>query len=252
MRTPLIAGNWKMHNTRREATDLVKALTFQLADIQGVEIAVAPPFTALETVAHAVEGTVLHLAAQHVFWTTEGAYTGEISPRMLKDLGCRYVIIGHSERRRYFGETDKSVGRRLTAVLGEGMRPICCVGETLEEREQNHTFGVIETQLREGLKDVATQHLDELVIAYEPVWAIGTGKTARPEQANEVHTFIRGVLSARHGETAGRVRILYGGSVTPENISALMAEPEIDGALVGGASLKADAFASIVRYRRAE
>lgn len=248
MRMPFIAGNWKMHKTRQEAVELVSALKSLVAGVTGVEIAVAPPFTALHAVAEVVEGSNIALAAQNCFWESEGAYTGEVSPRMLQEIGCRYVIIGHSERRQYFGETNATVAKRLQAALAHGLRPICCVGETLEEREANQTFAVIETQINEGLQPVAPQQVTELVIAYEPVWAIGTGKTATPAQANEVHGFIRDLLRKRYGERAEEVRIQYGGSVKPENIAALMAESDIDGALVGGASLQADSFARIVQY----
>jgi triosephosphate isomerase len=249
MRIPFIAGNWKMYKTRQAAVELVTALKPLVRDVSGVEIAVAPPFTALSSVAVALAGSNIALAAQNLFWEAEGAYTGEISPLLLKDIGCQYVIIGHSERRQYFGETNKTVHKRIRAALTHGLRPICCVGETLAEREGNQTFVVIEQQVTEGLETVSSAEIEQLVIAYEPVWAIGTGKTATPAQANEVHAFIRALLQKQYGAKADQVRIQYGGSVKPENVAALMAESDIDGALVGGASLTADSFARIVKYR---
>lgn len=247
MRRPFVAGNWKMHKTVEEALELVTELKRLLADVTEVEIAVAPPFTALYAVGQALAGSQIGLAAQNVFWEREGAYTGEVSPRMLQALGCKYVIIGHSERRQHFGETDETIKKRIRAAWSFGLRPICCIGETLEQREANRTLAVVERQLRAALEAVPEAEVERLVIAYEPVWAIGTGKTASPGQANEVHSFIRELLRKRYRQRADRVRIQYGGSVSPENIAALMAQPEIDGALVGGASLKAETFSRIVR-----
>ncbi len=248
MRRPFIAGNWKMYKTRQAAVELVTALKSLVQDVTEVEIAVAPPFTALQAVAEVIKGSNILLAGQNLFWEAEGAFTGEISPLMLKDVGCQYVIIGHSERRQYFGETNETVSKRIQAALRHGLRPICCVGETLAEREGNQTFAVIEQQIREGLATVADTDISQVVIAYEPVWAIGTGKTATPAQANEVHGYIRELLKKQYGEKADQVRIQYGGSVKPDNVAALMAESDIDGALVGGASLTADSFARIVKY----
>ncbi|MGH7433217.1 MAG: triose-phosphate isomerase, partial [Candidatus Methylomirabilales bacterium] len=221
-----------------------------LAEIAGVDVVVCPPFTAMQAVAEALKGSRIGLGAQNMHWEGEGAYTGEVSPVMLTDLGCRYVILGHSERRQYFGETDLNVNRKVRAALRHHLAPILCVGETFGEREEGRTFPVVEGQLRGGLSDIPPQAGEGIVVAYEPVWAIGTGHTATPEQAATVHAFIRKELGEVWGEAAGRaVRILYGGSVKPDNIDALMAAPEIDGALVGGASLKADAFARIVHFK---
>ena len=250
MRKPLIAGNWKMYQTTGQAVALVERLRALLAEIAGVDVVVCPPFTAMQAVAEALEGSRIGLGAQNMHWEGEGAYTGEVSPVMLTDLGCRYVILGHSERRQHFGETDLNVNRKVRAALRHHLAPILCVGETFGEREEGRTFPVVEGQLRGGLSDIPPQAGEGIVVAYEPVWAIGTGHTATPEQAATVHAFIRKQLGELWGEAAGRaVRILYGGSVKPDNMDALMAAPEIDGALVGGASLKADAFARIVHFK---
>ena len=249
MRTPLIAGNWKLFKTRAEAVDLVEGLKPLVKDVQGVEIVVAPVFTAINSVATAVAGSRIKVAAQDCYWEEEGAFTGEVSPKLLKDAGCSHVIIGHSERRQYFGETDQTVNRKTKAALAAGLTVLLCIGETLAEREAGSTFGVIETQLNGGLQDISNTALAQVVIAYEPVWAIGTGKTASDEQAQEVHAFIRGLVAKLYSQaTAEGIRILYGGSVKPENVKGLMAQADIDGALVGGASLKADSFAGIVRF----
>ncbi len=249
-RLPFIAGNWKMNKTVGEALELVKALKISLMGIYGVEVAVAPPFTALYPVAQELKNSSIELAAQNLFWEEKGAFTGEVSPLMLKEIGCQYVIIGHSERRQYFGETDEMVNRKIRSAIRSDLKVIFCIGESLEEREEGKTFSVVERQLVEGLKGIDEERMGQIVIAYEPVWAIGTGRTASPEQAGEVHRFIRekieGLFSKR---TSERVRIQYGGSVTPENIKALMAEPGIDGALVGGASLQAESFTRIVRFK---
>jgi len=250
VRKPLIAGNWKMYQTTGQAVALVERLRALLAEIAGVDVVVCPPFTAMQAVAEALKGSRIGLGAQNMHWEGEGAYTGEVSPVMLTDLGCRYVILGHSERRQHFGETDLNVNRKVRAALRHHLAPILCVGETFGEREEGRTFPVVEGQLRGGLSDIPPQAGEGIVVAYEPVWAIGTGHTATPEQAATVHAFIRKQLGELWGEAAGRaVRILYGGSVKPDNIDALMAAPEIDGALVGGASLKADAFARIVHFK---
>ena len=249
-RLPFIAGNWKMNKTVGEALDLVRQLKASISRIEGVEVAVAPPFTALYAVCKELEGSTIRLAAQNLYWEEKGAYTGEVSPPMLKEVGCHDVILGHSERRQFFGETDESVNRKIKAALSQGLGIIFCIGETLKEREEGKTFSVIERQVTRGLKHIGKEEMKRIVIAYEPVWAIGTGKTATPEQAEEVHRFIReelGKLFSR--EIAEGVRIQYGGSVTPENIKGLMGQENIDGALVGGASLKSDSFSKIVRFK---
>jgi triosephosphate isomerase len=249
-RLPFMAGNWKMNKTVGEALNLVKELKASISGVQGVEVAVAPPYTALYAVHRELEGSTIHLAAQNLYWEEKGAFTGEVSPLMLKEVGCRYVIIGHSERRQFFGETDETVNRRIKAALVQGLRVIFCIGETLREREDGKTFSVIERQVEGGLKGFGEKEMKNMVVAYEPVWAIGTGKTATPEQAEEVHRFIRGKLEKLYSrETSEEIRIQYGGSVTPENIKGLMNQPNIDGALVGGASLKADSFSKIVRFK---
>jgi triosephosphate isomerase len=244
-RLPFIAGNWKMHKTLAEARALARDIRRGVAPARRAEVALAPPYTALAAVAEELAGSDIRLAAQNAFWEKQGAFTGAISPLMLADVGCHYVIIGHSERRQHFGETNATVNRRLKAVLDAGMAVILCVGETLQEREGGTTFEVVRTQLREGLAGVAAG-ADRLVIAYEPVWAIGTGKTATPQQAQEVHAFIRSLLREFMGPVAVATRIQYGGSVTPDNAATLLAQPDIDGALVGGASLKPELFLPII------
>jgi triosephosphate isomerase len=250
MRKPIIAGNWKMNMTVSEAVDFVSQLTPLVADVRETDIVIAPPFTALQAVSREIDGSNIELAAQDVFWESSGAYTGEISPSMVKEVGCRYVIIGHSERRQYFGETNESVRRKIAASLAMGLCPIICVGEALEERESGKTFDVVKAQIVQCLEGFSRQEMEKIIIAYEPVWAIGTGKTATPQQAEEVHAFIREQLVniTHHGASEG-VRIQYGGSVNPDTISDLMVQPNIDGALVGGASLKADSFSSIVKFK---
>jgi triosephosphate isomerase len=244
-RRPFIAGNWKMHKTLAEARALARDIRQGVGPGRRAEVAVAPPYTALAAVAEELSGSDIRLAAQDSFWEKQGAYTGAISPVMLADVGCHYVIIGHSERRQHFGETNATVNRRLQAVLESGLAIILCVGETLNEREGGQTFEVVRTQLREGLAGVAAGP-DRLVIAYEPVWAIGTGKTATPQQAQEVHAFIRSLLREFMGPEAEAIRIQYGGSVTPDNAASLLGQPDIDGALVGGASLKPELFLPII------
>jgi triosephosphate isomerase len=249
-RLPFIAGNWKMNKTVGEALDLIRELKADISRVKTVEVAVAPPFTALHAVHKELEGSPIHLAAQNLYWEEKGAFTGEVSSFMLKEVGCHYVIIGHSERRQLFGETDETVNRRIKAALAQGLKVIFCMGETLKEREEGKTFSVIERQVEGGLKGLGDQEMENMVIAYEPVWAIGTGKTATPEQAEEVHRFIRGKLAKLYSrEVSEEIRIQYGGSVTPENIKGLMNQPNIDGALVGGASLKAESFSKIVRFK---
>jgi triosephosphate isomerase len=295
-RLPFIAGNWKMNKTIEEALDLVRQLKTSISKTEGVEVAVAPPFTALYAVHKELENTSIRLAAQNLFWEEKGAFTGEVSPLMLKEVGCHYVILGHSERRQFFGETDEAVNRKVKTALGQDLKVIFCIGETLKEREEGKTFSVIERrqffgetdeavnrkvktalgqdlkvifcigetlkereegktfsvierQVAGGLKDVGSKEMKSIVLAYEPIWAIGTGKTATPQQAEEVHRFIRERLERLFSrEIAEGVRIQYGGSVTPENIKGLMSQENIDGALVGGASLKSDTFSKIVRF----
>ena len=250
IRTPLIAGNWKMYLNRAEAVRLAAAVAAASDGVTDREVMIAPAFTALAAVAKAVRGTVVKVAAQNVAWEKEGAFTGEVSPLMLLDAGAEMVIIGHSERRHILGEDNAMINRRLRAALQHGLRPILCVGETLAEREAGSTFTVVEEQLAQGLAGVTPAQMDSVVIAYEPVWAIGTGKTASNEQAQEAHAFIRAVLSRFYEKTlAERVRILYGGSVKPENVDSLMAQADIDGVLVGGASLNAGAFERIIHFQ---
>jgi triosephosphate isomerase len=249
-RLPFIAGNWKMNKTVGEALDLVRELKTAISGVKEVEVAVAPPFTALDAVRKEIEGSSIRLAAQNLYWEEKGAFTGEISPPMLKEVGCQYVIIGHSERRQLFGESDETVNRRINAALAKGLKVIFCIGETLKEREEGRTFSVIERQIEGGMKGLGGKEMTNMVIAYEPVWAIGTGKTATPEQAEEVHRFIREKVEKLYSrQVSEEIRIQYGGSVTPENIKGLMSQPDIDGALVGGASLKAESFSKIVRFK---
>ena len=249
-RLPLIAGNWKMNKTVEEALDLVRQLKTALSGVKGVEVAVAPPFTALYAVQKELKGSAILLAAQNLYWEEKGAFTGEISPPMLREIGVQFVILGHSERRQFFGETDDTVNRRIRSALTQHLKPIFCVGELLKEREDGKTFAVLERQIDGGLKGITEKEMGNLVIAYEPVWAIGTGKTATPQQAEEVHRFIRERLRKLYsGELAESIRIQYGGSVTPENVKGLMEQGDIDGALVGGASLKPETFSKIVRFK---
>ena len=249
-RLPFMAGNWKMNKTVGEAIDLVRELKTAISGVKAVEVAVAPPFTALYAVRKELDGSSIGLAAQNLYWEEKGAFTGEVSALMLKEVGCHYVIIGHSERRQFFGETDETVNRRIKAALAQGLKVIFCIGETLKEREEGKTFSVIEKQVEGGLKGLGDQEMRNMVIAYEPVWAIGTGMTATPEQAEEVHRFIRGKIEKLYSrEVSEEIRIQYGGSVTPENVKGLMNQPDIDGALVGGASLKAESFSKIVRFK---
>jgi triosephosphate isomerase len=233
-----------------EAIALAKAVRAGLDERSALrDVLVAPPFTALTAVAEALRGSSVLLGAQNMHWEKEGAFTGEVSPLMLRDAGCSHVILGHSERRHVFGETDEDVSRKTRAALDNGLTPIVCIGELLAERESNRTLEVVERQLEHGLRLVTPDELARSVVAYEPVWAIGTGRTATPQQAQDVHAFVRKRMARSHGDAvAAAVRILYGGSVKPENIAELMAESDIDGALVGGACLKADSFLKIVRY----
>lgn len=239
-----------MNKTVGEAIELVKQLKALILGVKGVEVVVAPPFTALFAVKRELNGSQIELSAQNLHWEEKGAYTGEISPLMLKDIGCKYVIIGHSERRQFFGEDDEIVNRKVKSAIKHGLKPIFCVGETLKERQEGKTFDVIERQIEIGLREIRFEDLYKIVIAYEPVWAIGTGKTATPEQAEEVHQFIRKkVEHIFSGEISQQLRIQYGGSVTPENIKGLMAKKNIDGVLVGGASLNAETFSKIVKFK---
>jgi len=252
-RRSIIAGNWKMNKTTAEAGDLAAKLVPLVSGVKDRDVVLAPPFTALQRVAEAIKGTNIALSAQNLFWEEKGAYTGEISAEMLLDLGCKYVIIGHSERRQHFGETDETVNKKLRQALNKGLLPIVCIGETLMEREAGKVNDVIERQITGGCKGMTAAEMQKVIIAYEPVWAIGTGKTATPEQAEEVHAFIRRKIKSLYGgDVADALRIQYGGSVTPENASLLMAMPDIDGALVGGASLKPESFAALVKFTQHE
>ncbi len=249
MRVPVIAGNWKMYKTADEAAAFVREFLLLVRDAGDVEIVLAPPFSSLAAVSALTRGTKVGVASQNVHFAEEGAYTGEVSPRMVRDTGAAYAIVGHSERRQYFAETDELVNRKVRAALAAGLVPILCLGEILTERESGRTIEVVERQIRAGLAEVPESAAGRILVAYEPVWAIGTGKTATPEQAQEVHAFLRGTLKKMWGDAAGNsVRILYGGSVKPENIAELMGREDIDGALVGGASLAAGSFAKIVKF----
>jgi triosephosphate isomerase len=253
MRIPFIAGNWKMYKTVNEAVVFVKELRIAVKDVGEVAIVVAPPFTAVHAVAEAARNTNIGVAAQDVYWEREGAFTGEVAPGMIKEAGAQYAIVGHSERRRLFGETDAIVNRKAMAAIGVGLTPIVCIGETLEEREREETLAVLDRQIKDGLDQLSAQQVATIVLAYEPVWAIGTGRTATAAQAGEAHAHIRKRLRQWFGgDAADQCHIIYGGSVKPDNIRELIAEPDVDGALVGGASLEVRSFADIVtRSRRA-
>ena len=247
MRKPIVAGNWKMNKSIDEAKQLTSDIKRDLAECLQVDVVLCPPFTALKAVGDVISGSVIKLGAQNMHWEKEGAFTGEISPTMLRDVYCHYVIIGHSERRAYFHETDENVNRKVKAALAVSLRPIVCVGETLEQRKTDQTKRIIEKQVREGLSGVGDE-MSNVVVAYEPVWAIGTGLTATPAQAQEVHAFIRGILANLFGEhSAASVRIQYGGSVKPSNAKELFSAPDIDGGLIGGAALDARSFVEIVK-----
>ncbi len=249
MRTPFIAGNWKLYKTSKEAVEFITNLLPLIKDTINVEIAIAPVFTTLSIVQKALKGSNVKLASQDCFWEEEGAFTGAVSPKMLIDVGCSHVIIGHSERRQYFGETDLSVNNKIKSALKAGLTVIFCIGETLSEREQEKTLSVLKNQIEGGLSDLPYNKQANIIIAYEPVWAIGTGKTATDKEAQTAHEYIRKIVAKLFGNnSAAEIRIIYGGSVKPENISRLMEQPDIDGALVGGASLKTDTFAAIVNY----
>jgi triosephosphate isomerase (TIM) len=245
-RRPLVAGNWKMHRTGPEAVELIHQLRDGLPRGRA-EVMVAPPFTALESAARAIEGSGIALGAQNVHWEAQGPFTGEISAGMLRAVGCTHVIVGHSERRQLFGETDAMVSRKARAVLQAGMRPVVCIGETLAERDGGRTLDVCTAQLHGSLAGMAVEEMDRLVLAYEPVWAIGTGRNATPAQAQEVHAHVREALVRLFGRPVGAaMRVLYGGSVKGDNASELLGQPDVDGALVGGASLKAQEFLAII------
>ena len=247
-RKPIIAGNWKMYKTVAEAIALVNALKAEVAGVEKCEVVVCPPFTALAAVGPLLRGSAIQLGSQNIHWEKEGAFTGEISALMLKELSVRYAIVGHSERRQFFGETNEGVNQRARAALANQIRPIVCVGETLVQREANQTEEVVRGQVTASLAGLSKDDMLETVIAYEPVWAIGTGRNATPAQAQEVHALIRGLLAKMFGaEVAARVRLQYGGSVKPANARELLGQPDLDGALVGGASLKAADFAGIVK-----
>jgi triosephosphate isomerase len=251
MRIPFIAANWKMYKTVYEAVVFIKELRSAVKDVTDVEIVVAPPFSALHAAAEAARNTNIGIAAQNLHWEKEGAFTGEVSPGMVKEAGAEYVIVGHSERRRLFGETDAIVNRKAIAAIGVQLTPIVCVGETLDEREAGSTLAVLDRQLRDGLDSLSSDQIAELVLAYEPVWAIGTGRTATVAQAGEAHAHIRSRLKQWFGaDAAERCHVIYGGSVKPDNIRELVAEPDVDGALVGGASLDVKSFTDIVTKSR--
>ncbi|HHT06254.1 MAG TPA: triose-phosphate isomerase [Hydrogenispora sp.] len=248
MRKPIIAGNWKMYKTNTEAQALVNGLKEKTLP-EAVEVVLCPPFTALSTVAELIKGTAIGLGAQDLFWEDEGAYTGEVSPVMLKELGCTYVIIGHSERRQYFGETDETVNKKVKAALSHGLKPIICVGESLQQREAGETNAFVAGQVEKALDGLAPESIPQVVIAYEPIWAIGTGRSSSASDANEVIGMIRQTIAKKFdANLAAQVRIQYGGSVKPGNIKEFMGQAEIDGALVGGASLKAEDFFGIISY----
>ncbi|MAT59547.1 MAG: triose-phosphate isomerase [Ignavibacteriae bacterium] len=249
MRKMVIAGNWKMHGELNETVNLISGIKNLLEDYDlKCDVIVAPPFTSLETANTLVKDSQIKLSAQNMHFEDKGAFTGEISHSMLKSVGCEYVILGHSERRSIFGETDEIINKKIIKALSVGLNPIFCIGETLEEREANITEKVVETQIRKGLENVSESDLAKIIVAYEPVWAIGTGKVATPEQAQDVHYFIRNLISQMYSkETAENLTIQYGGSVKPDNAAGLLSKPDIDGALVGGACLKADSFVDIIK-----
>lgn len=248
MRKPIVAGNWKMNKTSAEAEVLAKGVLDAVAGVAGVDVVLCPPFTALDRVAGIVKGSHVGLGAQNMHWEASGAFTGEVSAQMLLTSGCQYVILGHSERRQFFGETDQTVNKRLTAALGVGLKPIVCVGETLEERKSEVTEKVVKKQVTRAFEGLSEKEAQGVVLAYEPIWAIGTGLTATPEQAEAVHAYIRGVLAQLYNNSVSQeVRIQYGGSVKPDNAPDLFGRPNIDGGLIGGAALDAGSFAAIVK-----
>ncbi len=254
MRKKIVAANWKMNMTQAEAASFVETLLREIGDVSDVEVVIVPPFTAIAKVSEALGSSeTIKIGAQNMYWERGGAFTGEISAAMLRDLFVRYVVLGHSERRQLLGETDEIVNRKVHAALEASLRPIVCIGETLEQRESGNVETVLSQQLRRSLSGVGARELNETVVAYEPVWAIGTGRTASPEQAQEAHAFIRRTLGEiSDGTTAAKIRIQYGGSVKPDNARTLMSQPDIDGALVGGASLDPRSFAQIVQGAKPE
>lgn len=250
MRKPFIAGNWKLNKTINEAVELVGALKKAVADVENIDIVIAPPFTALTILATKLAGCNIKLSGQNCYPEAAGAFTGEVSAEQLQDIGCEYVIIGHSERRQLFNESNEFINRKVKSALDAGLSAIVCIGETLEERENGEMYDVLTAQLQGGLSGLSAEQMQNVIIAYEPVWAIGTGKTASNDEAQEVHSFLRGLLQGTIDQpTALSTRIIYGGSVKPDNVDGLMSEDDIDGALVGGASLKAEDFARIVRFQ---
>jgi len=249
-RIPLIAGNWKMYKTCSEAVNTAERLAGLIPEGLKVDVMIAPAYTALFPVADVLRGSIIRLGAQNLHWEAEGAYTGEISASMLKSAGCSHVIIGHSERRQFFGETDESVNQKIRAAIDAGLVPVFCIGETEAQRDAGETFAVLDKQVQMGLEGFSLTDLEQLVVAYEPVWAIGTGKTATSTQAQEAHQYVRGLIETGFGDAlASGLRILYGGSVKPANVRELMDQPDVDGALVGGASLDPDTFIQIVTYQ---
>jgi triosephosphate isomerase len=249
MRKPVIAGNWKLFKKTAEALQLVQELSPLVKDVKDVEIVIAPSFTVLGPVRSLLFDSAISVAGQDCFWEEEGAYTGEVSPSMLVDAGCSHVIIGHSERRQLFADTDEKINKKIRAAIRAGLTAIFCIGETLQEREAGQTLAVLDCQIKKGLDNLIPDEIENVILAYEPVWAIGTGKTATAEQAQESHAFIRQLIAELYSKSlADGIRILYGGSVKPDNIRSLMLQPDIDGALVGGASLTAESFASIIRF----
>ena len=252
MRTPIVAGNWKMHKTVGDTVKFVKEFRSVVKDVTGVEIVIAPPFIAVHAAVEAARNSNIGVSAQDLYWERQGAFTGEVSAAMIAEAGAEYVIIGHSERRTLFGETDAMVNKKVAAAFGAGLTPIVCIGETLDQRERNETYAVLDRQIKGGLDGVTADQLAQLVVAYEPVWAIGTGRNATPAQAGEAHAHIRKRLQGWFGaDAADRCHVIYGGSVKPDNIAELVRHPDVDGALVGGASLEVGAFAEIVFRTRA-
>lgn len=244
-----MVANWKMHKTVKESVDFTRQLVGKLSESAKSDVVIAPPFTSLHPVAEELRDSAIYLSAQNLHWDEKGAYTGEVSAGMLVDVGCKYVIIGHSERRAFFNESDGDINRKIKIALKFNLRPIFCIGETSDERESGKTFAVIKKQIKEGLIDLASDDIRQIIIAYEPIWAIGTGRTASPNQAEEVHSFIRNMIREIHGkDVSGKTMILYGGSVNPNNIADLMSQPDIDGALVGGASLDVEKFIKVVKF----
>lgn len=248
MRRKIIAGNWKMNNDLNATQNLISNLAKSLNNSENCDIIICPPFTSLSKANSQIKNTAIKLGAQNMYFENEGAYTGEISAQMLKSVGCEFVILGHSERRAIFNESDSLINKKIKKAISSGLKPIFCVGESLEQREKGVTKDIIKTQVTEGLKDISTEEIKTLIIAYEPVWAIGTGKNATPEQAQEVHEFIRSLIKEKYSDGAAENMIIqYGGSVKPDNAKDLLSQQDIDGALVGGASLKADSFLGIIR-----